>query len=75
MDIDVEHEGQRTKVTPPSQSGGAEGNVEMEMDGGGSEGSKVSTQYRQGYYRGNTDLSSEIIRTGLNLTQVYLRLE
>ncbi|XP_018544645.1 sequestosome-1 isoform X2 [Lates calcarifer] len=42
VDIDVEHEGQRTKVTPPSQSGGAEGNVEMEMDGGGSEGSKMS---------------------------------
>lgn len=41
MDIDVEHEGQRTKVTPPSQSGGEEGDVEM--DGGGSEESKVST--------------------------------
>lgn len=40
VDIDVEHEGQRTKVTPPSQSGGVEGDVEM--DGGGSEGSKVS---------------------------------
>lgn len=46
MDIDVEHDGQRTKVTPPSQSGGEEGNVEMDgvegVEGGASEGSKVS---------------------------------
>lgn len=40
MDIDVEHEGQRTKVTPPSQSVGGGGDVEM--DGGDNEGSKVS---------------------------------
>lgn len=29
VDIDVEHEGQRTKVTPPTQSGGGEKDVEM----------------------------------------------
>lgn len=40
VDIDVEHEGQRTKVTPPPQSGGVEGDVEM--DGRGSGGAKVS---------------------------------
>lgn len=40
VDIDVEHEGQRTKVNPPFQPAGAGGDVEM--DGGGSEGSKVS---------------------------------
>ncbi|XP_026199156.1 sequestosome-1 [Anabas testudineus] len=40
VDIDVEHEGQRTKVTPPSQSVGGGGDVEM--DGGDNEGSKVS---------------------------------
>ncbi|XP_041799831.1 sequestosome-1 [Chelmon rostratus] len=28
VDIDVEHEGQRTKVSPPSQSGGVEGDME-----------------------------------------------
>ncbi|XP_068181532.1 sequestosome-1 [Antennarius striatus] len=38
VDIDVEHEGQRTKVTPPSQNMETEGDVEM--DGG--EGPKVS---------------------------------
>ncbi|XP_017293528.1 sequestosome-1 isoform X1 [Kryptolebias marmoratus] len=36
VDIDVEHEGQRTKVTPPPQGGGEQGDVEM--DGGGEEG-------------------------------------
>ncbi|KAG7218140.1 hypothetical protein INR49_020591, partial [Caranx melampygus] len=46
VDIDVEHEGQRTKVTPPCQTGGVEG--DMETDGGGaqggdSEGSKVNS--------------------------------
>lgn len=45
VDIDVEHDGQRTKVTPPSQSGGEEGNVEMDgvegVEDGASEGSKV----------------------------------
>ncbi|XP_070769576.1 sequestosome-1 [Enoplosus armatus] len=50
VDIDVEHEGQRTKVTPPSQSGESEGNVEMDRgsseggagsEGEASEGSKV----------------------------------
>lgn len=40
VDIDVEHEGQRTKVTPPSQTGGA--GCDVEMDGGVSEGPKVS---------------------------------
>ncbi|XP_067454408.1 sequestosome-1 isoform X1 [Thunnus thynnus] len=42
VDIDVEHEGQRTKVTPPPQSRGAEGDVAMggasgedEANGGG----------------------------------------
>lgn len=40
VDIDVEHEGQRTKVTPPSKSGEVDGDVEMD---GASEGSKVST--------------------------------
>ncbi|XP_008302053.1 sequestosome-1 isoform X2 [Stegastes partitus] len=51
VDIDVEHEGQRTKVTPPSSSEGAEGDVEMDgasSEGGGNgedganQGSKVS---------------------------------
>ncbi|XP_072251197.1 sequestosome-1 isoform X2 [Leuresthes tenuis] len=45
VDIDVEHEGEKTKVTPPTQGGAEEGGVEM--DGGGAEcgaslGSKVS---------------------------------
>ncbi|XP_028271803.1 sequestosome-1 [Parambassis ranga] len=42
VDIDVEHEGQRTKVTPPTQG---EGDVEMDgacSEGGTSQGSKVS---------------------------------
>ncbi|KAI3351381.1 hypothetical protein L3Q82_020195, partial [Scortum barcoo] len=39
VDIDVEHEGQRTKVTSPSQSGGVEDNVEK--GGTSSEGPKV----------------------------------
>ncbi|XP_071314450.1 sequestosome-1 isoform X2 [Trachinotus anak] len=46
VDIDVEHEGQRTKVTPPSQTGGVEGDVEVDGGGeesGASEGSKVSS--------------------------------
>lgn len=46
MDIDVEHEGQRTKVNPPAQGGGAEGDVEMDgasSEGGTSQGSKVSS--------------------------------
>ncbi|XP_076595085.1 sequestosome-1 [Chaetodon auriga] len=34
VDIDVEHEGQRTKVSPPSQSGG----VERDMETGGASG-------------------------------------
>ncbi|XP_023276454.1 sequestosome-1-like isoform X3 [Seriola lalandi dorsalis] len=44
VDIDVEHEGQRTKVTPPSQTGGG-GDVKTDgggEDNGASEGSKVS---------------------------------
>ncbi|XP_044060968.1 sequestosome-1 isoform X2 [Siniperca chuatsi] len=44
VDIDVEHEGQRTKVTPPSQSAGVERNMETDggiSEGGASEGSKV----------------------------------
>ncbi|XP_006781976.1 sequestosome-1 [Neolamprologus brichardi] len=43
VDIDVEHEGQRTKVTPPTQSGGGEGDEEMEhtsSEGGASLGAK-----------------------------------
>lgn len=46
VDIDVEHEGQRTKVNPPSQSGGNEKDMEMggaSKEGGASEGSKVSS--------------------------------
>ncbi len=39
VDIDVEHEGQRTKVNPPSESGGVEKDMEV---GGATEGSKVS---------------------------------
>lgn len=47
MDIDVEHGGQRTKVTPPAQSEEAEAEGDVEMDGascasGGSQSSKVS---------------------------------
>ncbi|XP_023150551.1 sequestosome-1 isoform X1 [Amphiprion ocellaris] len=30
VDIDVEHEGQRTKVAPPTSGGGVEGDVEMD---------------------------------------------
>ncbi|XP_073342897.1 sequestosome-1 [Pagrus major] len=44
VDIDVEHEGHRTKVTPPSQSGGVEEDMETggaSSEGGASEGSKV----------------------------------
>ncbi|KAM9741511.1 LOW QUALITY PROTEIN: sequestosome-1 [Menidia menidia] len=46
VDIDVEHEGQRTKVTPPAQGGppeggGQEGGVETDGEGGASPGSKV----------------------------------
>lgn len=40
MDIDVEHEGQRTKVAPPPQDGGEKGDVEM--DGGSEEGGASS---------------------------------
>lgn len=39
MDIDVEHEGQRTKVTPPPQ--GAASKVDMDV-GGASDGGGVS---------------------------------
>lgn len=42
VDIDVEHEGQRAKVTPPTQG---EGDVEMDgasSEGGTSQASKVS---------------------------------
>ena len=44
VDIDVEHEGQRTKVTPPPQSSAA-GDVAVggASEGGASEGSKVSS--------------------------------
>ena len=46
VDIDVEHKGQKTKVTPPSQSGGAEGasseGSKVSSEGASSEGSKVS---------------------------------
>ncbi|XP_069029476.1 sequestosome-1 isoform X2 [Embiotoca jacksoni] len=45
VDIDVEHQGQRTKVAPPTQGGGTVDNVEMDgasSEGGASEGSKVS---------------------------------
>lgn len=48
MDIDVEHEGQRTKVTPPTQSGGGEGDEEMEhtsSEGGASLGAKVTFNF------------------------------
>lgn len=50
VDIDVEHEGQKTKVTPPTQSGAEPGDVEMNEEGGASnedgvnQGSKVSQQ-------------------------------
>lgn len=37
MDIDVEHEGQKTKVTPPSKSEGVE--EDMEVSGANSGGS------------------------------------
>uniref|UniRef100_A0A8P4K8R4 Protein ref(2)P n=3 Tax=Dicentrarchus labrax TaxID=13489 RepID=A0A8P4K8R4_DICLA len=39
VDIDVEHDGQRTKVNPPPQSGGAEGDMEI---GGANEGAASS---------------------------------
>lgn len=40
VDIDVEHEGQRTKVTPPSQSGSMEEDMEVAgaKSGGGASG-------------------------------------
>lgn len=47
VDIDVEHEGQRTKVTPPTQSGGGEGD-EMEhtsSEDGASLGAKVTFNF------------------------------
>lgn len=51
VDIDVEHEGQRTKVTTPLQSeraeedmgAGAKGGAEVEADCNTSEGAKVSS--------------------------------
>lgn len=60
VDIDVEHDGQKTKVTPPSPSGGLQEDMEVagaSMNGGNSsegrasegrasEGSKVSGQQR-----------------------------
>ncbi|MEQ2284591.1 hypothetical protein AMECASPLE_023282 [Ameca splendens] len=36
VDIDVEHEGQRTKVTPPTQSGDGQGDVKLDGEGGAS---------------------------------------
>ncbi|XP_034722372.1 sequestosome-1-like [Etheostoma cragini] len=46
VDIDVEHEGKMTKVTPPSQSGGAEG------DGGGTNSEDVATKEGGGKVEG-----------------------
>ncbi|KAF3694300.1 Sequestosome-1 Protein kinase C-zeta-interacting protein [Channa argus] len=65
VDIDVEHEGQRTKVTAPSQSGGAEGDVEM--DGGDSKGSKPKPKSREGacILRSKCTLSSNDTITSL----------
>ncbi|XP_078477988.1 LOW QUALITY PROTEIN: sequestosome-1-like [Lampetra planeri] len=42
VDIDVEHQGQRAKVTPPSQSGGGEADVEMDTESGPNEKGGVS---------------------------------
>lgn len=50
MDIDVEHEGQKTKVTPPSQSGG----VEEDMEGGANSGSSASGEGGASSKGGNT---------------------
>lgn len=55
VDIDVEHDGQKTKVTPPSPSGGLQEDMETAgatmnggsgSEGGASEGSKVNGQQR-----------------------------
>ncbi|XP_038142580.1 sequestosome-1 isoform X2 [Cyprinodon tularosa] len=50
VDIDVEHEGQRTKVTPPTQNGAGEGDVEMDGEGGASSegGTNMETSTSQG---------------------------
>lgn len=43
VDIDVEHEGQRTKVTPPTQGGESKVDMGVTSDGGGaSSGSGVN---------------------------------
>ncbi|RVE67624.1 hypothetical protein OJAV_G00104700 [Oryzias javanicus] len=46
VDIDVEHEGQRSKVTPPTQAGGGDDNVEMEVSEGGSASAERSKTSR-----------------------------
>ncbi|KAF6725515.1 Sequestosome-1 [Oryzias melastigma] len=46
VDIDVEHEGQRSKVTPPTQAGGGDDNVEMEVSEGGSASAERSKASR-----------------------------
>ncbi|GLD53084.1 sequestosome-1 isoform X2 [Lates japonicus] len=61
MNIDVAHEGQRTKVTPPWQSRGVEDNVEMDRgnsDGGAREGSKASCMVSRDSDEECTHLSS-----------------
>lgn len=62
VDIDVEHDGQRTKVTPPSKDGGVVDGANTEKDGANSEvggasaagaateGSKVSESCFITYY-------------------------
>lgn len=56
VDIDVEHEGQRSKVTPPFQNqmeddmeGGAHGGDEVKSDCGTIEGTKVRWIYWEGW--------------------------
>lgn len=51
MDIDVEHEGQKTKVTPPSQSGGVEEDMEV---GGANSGGLASGEGGASSKGGNT---------------------
>lgn len=53
VDIDVEHEGQRTKVTPPSQSGSME--EDMEVAGANSGGGASS----EGKASGDGEASGE----------------
>lgn len=48
VDIDVEHEGQKTKVTPPSQGGVVDEDMEVGVASSGSGASGVSKNSSEG---------------------------